>query len=138
MYEPELEPTTNFLDVDYGLITPTGLLFETEFEGHCGLAEDLFDAGLVSSNSGKDYYGCVHLADGDFDVISGAGWYSRQRSDESRRVTQKQFDTMVAYKTARGETFPWNILEVIDAEKPKTRATRKAKSNPFSQVALAS
>ena len=136
MYEPE--PTNDFLDVDYGLITPDGLLYETEYEGHYGLAEELALAGLVNSNTDKSHYGCVHLSGGDFDAARGAGWYRRQDITECRKVTQKQFDTMFAYMTARGATFPWDVLEVTDAEKPKTRATRKAKSNPFSQVALAS
>ena len=136
MYEPE--PTTDYRDVDYGLITPDGLLYETEYEGHYGLAEDLACAGLVSSNTNKAHYGCVHLASGDFDMVRGAGWYRRQDVAEYRKITQKQFDTMFAYMTARGTAFPWELVEVIDAEKPKTRATGKVKGNPFSQVALAS
>lgn len=136
MFEPE--PTTDYLDVDYGLITPDGLLYETTYEGHYGLAEGLACAGLVNSNTNKSHYGCVHLSDGDFDMARGEGWYRRQDISEYRQVTQKQFDTMFAYMTARGTAFPWELLEVTDAEKAKTRTTRKVKGNPFSQVALAS
>ena len=130
-----MEPTTEYEDVDYGLIAPNGGLYETDYEGHCGLADDLYAEGVVESSS-RDYFGCVHVADGYFDVIEGDGWYSGQDVKEARRVTQKQFDTMVAYKLARGEKFNFDILEVIDA-KPKTKRVRKGADKPFSQVSAA-
>lgn len=122
-----MEPTTDYENVEYGLITPDGRLFETDFYGHCSLADDLVMEGVLNENTPQDYFGSIHLADGEFDLIDFDCEYTL-------RVTQAQFNTMFDYMKARNDTFDFYKLEIID-EKPKTRAIRKRALNPFSQGA---
>jgi hypothetical protein len=123
-------PKSEYSEVEYGLIAPNGNLYETEYEGHSGLAEDLFDFGIVTGPYGNGFYGCVHVAESDFDCARSG------RYEGHRQVTQAQFNTMVEYMTAQDLLFPFHLLEVVDA-KP-TRKPTTFKVNPFSQVSAAS
>src|SRR6266498_597815 len=95
----------------YALILPNGDLYKVDFFGkHCTTAYELQNAGILYGFGGN-YDGCVHISDYEFDHIE-------RGHKSSKRVTQKQADTMFDYMMAVGKTFTFDILEIID-EKPK-------------------
>jgi len=102
--KPEPVPPDEFEKIVYGLITPEGQLFKVDYYGnHSSTMYRLQEHGIV--DFGIAYEKLVHISDSDFDHV--------RKYQDSRRVTQKQFDTMFDYSLARGFEFPWELAEVI-------------------------
>lgn len=127
-YETEitLQPTTDFLKVRYGLITPNGDLYACGYTDHCYLASELERIGVLNEDANSDYGGSVHVSSYRFDHIE-------QGYTESKRVTQRQLDTMFDYAAAHNNSFSTDGLEIIDARK-----TRKAQISPLRTYAQSS
>ena len=111
---------SEYASTPYALILPNGHLYKVEYYGnHCSTAYKLQDAGILEG-CGGDYAGCVHVSDFEFDHIG------RDYRD-SKKVTQKQADTMFDYTLACGKIFNFEVLEITD-KKSKTRAFRASQN----------
>jgi len=118
----EAVPVSDFGSVEYGLLTPQGLLFACDYYGHSNLTEGLKERGYLDRQSYMDYGGSIHISDYEFDFL-GAGSH----------VTQKQLDAMFDYAMAHEITFDFAKLEVVD-EKVKNGTARAAARSAFSVV----
>lgn len=115
-------PVNEFKFVEYGLVTPQGVLFSCDYYGHATLTKGLKDRGYLDPNSYMDYGGSIHISDYEFDFL-GAGSH----------VTQKQLDTMFEYAMAHEIQFDFAKLEIVN-EKVKNGTARNADRTSLSFV----
>jgi len=115
-------PVSDFGSVEYGLLTPQGLLFACDYYGHSNLTEGLRDRGILERNYYAEYGGSIHISDGEFDFIG-----------KGSQVTQKQLDAMFDYAIAHEIQFDFAQLEVVD-EKVKNGTARAAARSAYSVV----